>query len=483
MPSNMPSTTEPSSSPTSSPTFQTVTVDMFGNHIVPISEADSFAVSSFTPDDVAPEIISFAVDMDAMQLYLSFTEPVRVSTLFIGTAAARTQQIELVGTSGSSYYLTGGSLAQTGTLLAEFDITEDDMNNIKTEVGLFDAAVTSALRLGSSFVLDMAGNQLAAGSAISAANYEPDSVSPTLRTYRLDLNHGTLLLNFDEPVDTSSLIVNGNVAISNSDDGSGDGSGNSDPSAVFLAGGNTTSDSGMQVLVMLTYDDVQLLKQRENLATSQEDTFLSFDGTFIADMAGNAIVPIDADEAQGAANYVDDSTRPELLHFALDMASEPGIISLSFSEIVDAAALRPELMILQEGLNVERNDSSTFHALQQGTMLNLSTYDQLTVTMQLTAHDYQTLKLKHIGDNASVTYLSTAENFIVDQANRGASALMNGVDAHHVDNLVVDNTKPRLQYFDVDMNQGKLDFFFSEPVDASTMNTEAVRLQNMRASD
>jgi hypothetical protein len=237
----------------------------------------------------------------------------------------------------------------------------------------------------------------------------------------------------------------------------------------------------MQVLISLTYGDVQLLKQRENLATSREDTFLSFEETFIADMAGNAIVPIVAEEAKPAANYIDDSTRPELLHFALNMAAEPGIITLSFSEIVDASALRPELLILQEALTVNRNDSSAFHVLQQGTMLNLSTYDKLTVSMQLTSHDYQTLKLKRIGENASVTYLSVAENYIVDQAGQRGSALINGVDARPVDNLIVDTTRPRLADFDVDMNQGKLYFYFSEPVDASTLNTEAVQLQNMRA--
>ena len=472
-PSSHPSYTEPSTSPTSSPTWQTTTVDMFGNHIVPITSSSALGVNGFLADTVDPEIISFAVDMDEYRLYMSFTEPIRVST------ASILNNIELQG-GGSSYFLTAGSLRQTGTLLAEFDLSTDDMNYIKTVESLFDAPGTSALRLRSGFVLDMAGNQLALNAAIMAIDFAADSVSPTLLTYRLDLNHGTLLLNFDEPVNPESLNVSGNVAISNGEDPNGSGSG--DVAEVVLTGSSTASAIGMQILVNLTFDDLSALKQRENLATGRDDSYLSFASTFISDMAGNAIVAIAPSAAQGASNYIDDTTRPELLSYWLDMATEPGIISFSFSEIVDVSSLRPEIIVLQQGPNTDRNANGTgWHALQQGTMLNATTFDQLTVTMQLTQHDYETLKLKHIGDNAATTYLSTEAGYVVDMAGEAASALVSGVDARPVDNLVIDTTKPRLQYFDVNMNLGTLGFGFSEPMDASTLNTGSVQLQNMRA--
>lgn len=461
-------------SPTSSPTWQTTTADMFGNHIVPIASSSARGVDGFIADTVDPEIISFAVDMDESRLYMLFTEPIRVSTVSIS------RNIEVQG-GGSSYFLTAGSLRQTGTLLAEFDITTDDMNYLKTVENLFDAQGTSALRLRPGFVLDMAGNQLALNAAITAINFAADSVSPTLLTYRLDLNHGTLLLNFDEPVNPESLIVSGNVAISNGDSASDSGSG--DLAEVTLTGGSTTSAIGMQIMVNLTFDDLSALKQRENLATGRDNSYLSFTNTFFSDMAGNAIVAITPETAQGAANYIDDTTRPELLSYWLDMATEPGIISFSFSEIVDVSSLRPEIVVLQQGANTDHTANGTgWHTLQQGTMLNVTTFDQLTVTMQLTQHDYETLKLKHIGDNASTTYLSTEAGYVVDMAGEGASALVSGVDARPVDNLVVDTTKPRLQYFDVNMNTGTLDFGFSEPVDASTLNTGSVQLQNRRAT-
>ena len=473
-PSGSPSFTEPSMSPTSSPTWQTTTADMFGNHIVPIASSSARGVDGFIADTVDPEIISFAVDMDESRLYMLFTEPIRVSTVSIS------RNIEVQG-GGSSYFLTAGSLRQTGTLLAEFDITTDDMNYLKTVENLFDAQGTSALRLRPGFVLDMAGNQLALNAAITAINFAADSVSPTLLTYRLDLNHGTLLLNFDEPVNPESLIVSGNVAISNGDSASDSGSG--DLAEVTLTGGSTTSAIGMQIMVNLTFDDLSALKQRENLATGRDNSYLSFTNTFFSDMAGNAIVAITPETAQGAANYIDDTTRPELLSYWLDMATEPGIISFSFSEIVDVSSLRPEIVVLQQGANTDHTANGTgWHTLQQGTMLNVTTFDQLTVTMQLTQHDYETLKLKHIGDNASTTYLSTEAGYVVDMAGEGASALVSGVDARPVDNLVVDTTKPRLQYFDVNMNTGTLDFGFSEPVDASTLNTGSVQLQNRRAT-
>lgn len=447
---------------------------MFGNHIVPITSSSALGVNGFLPDTVDPQIISFAVDMDEYRLYMSFTEPIRASTVSI------LNNIELQG-GGSSYFLTAGSLRQTGTLLAEFDLSTDDMNYIKTVENLFDAPGTSALRLRSGFVLDMAGNQLALNAAIMAIDFAADSVSPTLLTYRLDLNHGTLLLNFDEPVNPGSLNVSGNVAISNGEDPNGSGSG--DVAEVVLTGGSTASAIGMQILVNLTFDDLSALKQRENLATGRDDSYLSFASTFFSDMAGNAIVAIAPSAAQGASNYIDDTTRPELLSYWLDMATEPGIISFSFSEIVDVSSLRPEILVLQQGPNTDRNANGTgWHALQQGTMLNATTFDQLTVTMQLTQHDYETLKLKHIGDNVPTTYLSTEAGYVVDMAGEAASALVSGVDARPVDNLVIDTTKPRLQYFDVNMNLGTLDFGFSEPMDASTLNTGSVQLQNMRAA-
>lgn len=423
-------------------------------------------VFNFIDDTQAPELAAFAVNMDSRQLYMSFTEPARTTTAYIPTKIVLSNLNE-------NYTLSGGSFAQTGALTAVLTMIEADVNSVKSIIGLFDSKSSSFLRVRSGFIRDMSGNINSDIGFVEALRYDGDVTSPVLLNYRLDLNSGTLLLNFNEAMNVSSLTVNDNLFIANS---TGPNS-----THISLSGATTDSDFGLQVVLQLTFEDMSRLKQRENLAVSPETTFLYFHSSLITDTSGNPVSEIESNTAQQTAHFIDDSTRPVLVEYSLDMATEPGIISFTFDEIVDASSLNASRIMLQRSATVNRSAGFSWHRLSNGELRNVTLYDTQTVSMQLTEHDYETLKLKHIGDNATTTFLSTETGYVMDMAERHAAAIVNGVDARPVDTIIVDTTRPRVQYFDVNMNAGQLSFALSEPVDPDTFNPEGIQVQNMRA--
>jgi hypothetical protein len=302
----------------------------------------------------------------------------------------------------------------------------------------------------------MAGVRLQDSGISPATSFRADATAPVLLTYLLNLNHGTLLLNFDEPVAAQSTVLGGTTALLSA------------PSSSIvhnLRGGGASSGvpNGLQIVVNLTVDDLNEVKRLTGLATSRSNSFVSFTAGFVTDMAGVPVTPVTISAAQQADSFVNDITRPELVNFGLDMATEPAIITFTFEETVDVTSLRLGRIVLQEAFTVNVGDNAIVRA-------------------QLTEHDYATLKLKGIGSSPTTTWLTAVDGYILDMSSVGAATITNGVDARNVDQFVYDTTSPQIQFFDINLSTGILDIYFTEPVDASTFTAAAITLQNRQVA-
>jgi hypothetical protein len=448
-----------------------LTVDMTANAIAPVGGNDAIRVQALADDQAPPTLVAFVVDMTAETIAFTFSEPIRGSSMLLG-GAKMVLESSSAG-NGQDFNVAAGTLAYTSARTALFTMAQLEVFGIKLQDTLFTSQQTTHIHLNADFIVDMAGVRLQDSGISPATSFRADATAPVLLTYLLNLNHGTLLLNFDEPVAAQSTVLGGTTALLSA------------PSSSIvhnLRGGGASSGvpNGLQIVVNLTVDDLNEVKRLTGLATSRSNSFVSFTAGFVTDMAGVPVTPVTISAAQQADSFVNDITRPELVNFGLDMATEPAIITFTFEETVDVTSLRLGRIVLQEAFTVNVGDNATWHQLLDG--LTLTAVNDTIVRAQLTEHDYATLKLKGIGSSPTTTWLTAVDGYILDMSSVGAATITNGVDARNVDQFVYDTTSPQIQFFDINLSTGILDIYFTEPVDASTFTAAAITLQNRQVA-
>jgi hypothetical protein len=246
--------------------------------------------------------------------------------------------------------------------------------------------------------------------------------------------------------------------------------------------------NGPQLLLTIDPDELNEIKAKEHLFTEPSDTYISFDSAMVFDMSlrQNQVEGRLSSNGLRVANggFEDDSIRPVLDSFELDMASEPGILTLSFSETVDVSKLNMSLITLQN-----KFDAILSGAVSLTNLGNVNTVDDSTV-ISITLHqtDFNQLKLKRIGLSDATTWLVLGDGFVEDMAGGLSVALNNGVSAKQVkalrddgaNGLTLDTVDPRIEVVDLNMNDGTVDVIFSEPVDLSKLNPAKLRIQGKR---
>eukprot|EP00035_Acanthoeca_spectabilis_P018800 m.403424 g.403424 ORF g.403424 m.403424 type:complete len:6121 (+) comp16790_c1_seq2:183-18545(+) len=449
-----------------------LTSDMTGLPITPILGDVALAARTLIPDTTPPSLVAFAVDMTTQTIDLTFSEPVRISSVILSGANMGLRSNSSGGP--ETFNVASGGLIYTSSRTALFTLDLSEVFAIKLLDQLYTSVDTTYLHLSGDFILDMGANRLQDSGVVQATTFVADQTAPTLLTYLLNLNHGTLLLNFDEPVRANSANLGGTTSLLSAPSSS---------TFVALTGGAASANSlnGLQIVVNLTSTDLNEVKRLTGLATSQANTFISFTAGFVNDMAGVAVSPVTAVNAQQADSFINDITRPEIVSYGLNMAIEPAIITFTFQETVDISSLRLDRITLQQSFSTPVGDNSS-HQLIGGT--TLTSINGTVVSAQLTEHDYETLKLKGIGATPATTWLTSVDGFIADMSGVTNAVITTAVDSRNVDvaQFVSDTTSPRMQFFDVNLSSGIVDFYFSEPVSAASFDSTGITMQNVQAA-
>ena len=79
------------------------------------------------------------------------------------------------------------------------------------------------------------------------------------------------------------------------------------------------SDNGYIIEILINEMDLNEIKRNQQLAQSQNDTFISLTSAGIQDMNGNSVVSISSSSPLQVMTYTADQTRPNLLAYHLDM--------------------------------------------------------------------------------------------------------------------------------------------------------------------
>ena len=322
--------------------------DLFENSNQETKEGfPGFIVTTLLQDDSPPSIEEFQLDLDNGLLELTFSEPMKTSDiLFTGFTI---QSKESVSDANDFYTLTGGATdTSDGKRIVELQLIVADLNQIKLQSFATNTSNTYLSVAGGS-ANDMAGNpleEIASTLGKMAYNVIDDVTEPTLEEFEIDIDEGTILLSFNEPVMLSTINFTAITLLSS--DTLPNFNFTLQPGSVVKG----STDLSIMVTLELHDDDLANIKLTEDFVTNPTNTFILIekDGVFDASSIGiNKTGPFKAD------GFIADVTRPQLKNFSIDI--EPGIIKFTFDDVVDASTFDASAFTFQSNMTSITNET------------------------------------------------------------------------------------------------------------------------------
>ena len=441
--------------------------DAVGNSI----EGDINVVDKFKPDERAPKLVQFLLyDNDQGLLLLSFTEVVDTAS---ANYSALTLQEDF--TDSSSYTLRRNltiSEPMYSTIL-NFTLHQDDHNELKRIDDICTSKVDCIVRFTTYFVTDVAGNRVEAvrsGEFILEHRVDifiPDETPPNLIDFTVDLDQRIVTLVFDETVSRTTLLFReitftaSNASVS---------SNYTLPTAILLS----TVD-GTSLSFEITDDSANALKAIPDFFTNTNDTFIVFPNITISDTSSNPIVPRKAGEsALQVSEFLPDVTSPVATSFVL-LDMKDNFFQVSFNEPVDLAPVNFSAIVIRSGPLT--NTSAIAVRLTGASNVRYTSDDKLTIEVQFTDSDRQTLKLlnPNIGTNPSDSFIVLGGTAVQDVSGNKNVPTTTALSAVSVQ---VDDEGPTVLSFVLNLNNNTLELNFSDVVVVSTLDPSEISFQS-----
>lgn len=189
------------------------------------------------------------------------------------------------------------------------------------------------------------------------------------------------------------------------------------------------------------------------------NTFLSFRQTAVNDTDDNSINSIPETASRAASKVTVDGVAPVLRNFSLEMNT--GFVRLTFSETVDQGSFSTNLLRLQSSSNVNAGQVSSIPIPTLGYTFPSLHVAQFQLTEAL-LNDIKVLQPR-IGTSPSNTFLSSNKTYINDTSGNSIAFISNA-SAIIAGEVRLDNVKPELREFTLNMNEGTVLFSFTESI-------------------
>ena len=451
---------------TANNTFISITqgtaTDSAFNPVIPILSTSAKAASSLTPDDIRPRLLRFSLDLNQATLILTFSETVDIDAVVItGITLQDTSgeniTISLPLASGVLYTTQHSSIITIGLVDTDFALLTSSPN--------FGTTVNNTyLAMAARSFSDTSGNRvlpISTTGALQASSITNDTTAPQLVRYDFSLDTGTLFLTFTEAVDLTSLNATQLTIQQLQNDTQGGES-------LTLSGGKSYFVSPRVVALELLNSDLNIIKQSGVLAASKSSTFISFTSSLFTDYSDNEISPQSSEEGLGATNYVPDTSSPIITGYAIDFDNMT--ITVSFHELIDPSSLDTasstqgiffQNSLTDPGSQISLNSSS------------VEIFDNYSFIIRLSNDDMNELKAQPGFGLFNTTFINISRDFVRDIYGNGLD-----LQVSEVTDISPDTVNPQLTEFSIDLDAGHLLLTFSETVNAQSLNTTAILLQN-----
>ena len=399
----------------------------------------------FVPDTTSPELSSSLLDMDEGVLFLTFTEPVLPNVLDASNIYITNT---LVNSPPSAYNLTGSFVNSSASNIITITLFAEKLIEIKADTDTASRLQDSFLFLSQGSLQDYSGNLLLAYGA-QVVSYVNDNTFPILLSYELDLNAGSMMMRFDEPVDTSSLDTTGSMLTKDPPPNPVSSSAN----VVGTFNGSSNQNTILTLTITSNLNEIKLALY------SGSSAFITIPSTFINDVANNPIAPIDTANRQEAITIVADTVSPQVIQFSADATSpQDGTITFTFNEYVQLFSLTEASLMITLNNSLSNETYSGFSSGSWSAAQNDS------VTYQFSQSDRQQMffgVLYLLSSNAGDIRVRFGSNLATDLY--GNMVVAPNTDYVHTATKQ-DNIQPFFQLFVIDLDTGNLVLSFSEPV-------------------
>ena len=435
-------------------------------------------VKTFVGDSVLPQALTHSLDMTTGYLTISYNRPIQLNSIvvsdFLLSASNSFPGVGLISAVTSIANLTSILLKLS---LADLNALKANSVCLSMETCFMSYSANSVKSTTENFATN-----LIVDNALVATSYTRDATHPAVNNTLfqgftlLDLNTGTIVMQFSETVNTTSFNA-AKITLQSS-------FGNDDPEVfrdITLTGAtvlNRNTASNVVSFVLNDFD-LNLIRADPLVCKARNGCFMTFTADLVYDMAGNDIVPVVSDSSQTTASLVvsklvQDKTRPSVVSFDLNMNT--GVLIIEFSKSVSVTSLIASGITLQSAGNGD--DALTVKYTLTGS--SSPSVDGKVVSVVLARSDVKNLMNINVAKFASNTFLSLSNTTIRDTsfiANKVVTILSSA--ALPVQTYTRDSTSPMLAEFRLSLTSPvQLIITFNEPVNAATMNSSGITLQS-----
>ena len=417
-------------------------------------------------DSLSPQMESFTVNMTSGQILLTFDEPLDPSSLDV--TGIRIQGSTMLTDSSLFYSLTDSSqiFVENDTII-RVNLSDVDMDALQLRPRVATSESNTYISIDPRTVTDRAVPPNRALPILNArvTDFFPDTVSPRIIAFSLNLDANLMTLTFSEPV-LHNTFVPSFLTISSTQSVS--------PGVISynLTDGSiqsTQTTAPRSVSLSLAQADIIYLKTTPGIATRSNNTYLSALAELVVDTNFNpslSLFPIPA------SSVVPDTSAPQVVQFDLDV--DQGLLTVYFNDVITVTTFNETAITLQ--------NAPTRVPMESYTITNnsdvLSTGVGFTVTVELSITDLNEIKkIPHLSLSPSRCFMTATASVAADVYGRSAAPVVDGRGLM-VDSFFIDITRPRLVSWEMNMDEGRIYMTFDEPVDFLAFSPVEVTLQS-----
>jgi hypothetical protein len=414
-------------------------------------------------------ILSFWLDLEHYFVMFEFVYPVEVQSI-------STSQFVLKSTKSTSVFAftsLNKTTSQGANFYKSFFSAADAVSMI--EKLTFTSRTDLKLSVSSSAFVDSIGYQLSSSLSVPCSHLHVSSTVPTLLSFSLDVGTGLLTMKFSKAVLISSIRVSA-IYLASSQHAN---------ATVFQLSSSTvvsTAVADLKVVISLNSgaypSDRERLNVLSKIAKSTNNLFLYAEAGYGSDvsMPPNYLHAIGYANATQATTVVTDLLPPNLLSTSLDLTKRK--LYLYFDEAVNPYVNIPAMYMLAQ---IPSNPLLAKRSLRfSNTSLTESHGRMLIINISQPDFDAIMFQSPNLCTSAGNCYLSIIAGAVTDMSD-AANAILDVFFRYGVQvSSFVPNTRPAvLDRFDVSMQNGTLQFYFSDVILCSSLNLKRIVLQSL----
>ena len=432
-------------------------------YMKPVPAINATSVQQLVPDSTPPRVVSWAIDMGARLLTVSFDEAVQHSTNDASFYLLLRDPTEPLA--AQRYLLSSQTVLSTGNTIT-ITISGVDINAVNIqERQLCYTAEICYLSIKARSIKDIAPAQnLCAGVlfkfASKALSFVRDKTPPMLLSYEFSLQDGELWMHFDEIIDCHSvdltkfmwqyanfLGISSQYFVMAT----------SQPDCTAYTGRYTTD-----IHIVLDYLDLVGIKTTVSLMKTKASTWVSNGADAITDSFDNKFAAMVDGYALNVNVFTADTVRPELISYTITSAK---IVVFYFSEPMLATGLKTSEIKFQTSLPPYANS----YYIPSATLYRNDLY-KMVIEVALNGEYARISGDSVIFTSQSNTFMSIADTAITDTSGN----LLIGTPEADAKPL-----GPSIIAWDLDADTATMRLEFNEQV-SNTFNVAGIEVQSDR---